>query len=412
MAPASLDQLLAPIALYPDPLISIILPASAFPADLAAASAYLSGGGSAAEIDGQPWDPSVKSLAHYPQVVTWMAQNPDWTQTLGAAFAAQPADVMASVQRLRTTAQAAGTLTNTPQQQVVTDDGAIEIQPAQPDVIYVPEYDPTVVFVDRPYYGYGGPFLTYGVGYPVGPWLTYGAFWGGGVILTADWGFWHGPGGWWRPTYPPRAEWARGRGGFSADARFGSFHSWSYPANRPRPEFSARFESGHPVPGPRGNVGGGHPPPPPPRAAYRDPRSGASVGPALGPRGSPAHGTTPRPAEARSAAPSPGHPAPAPGRSAPAPAYSGSRPPAERAQGQVPHPTAAPAAPRAAEPRPAPTQFRSAPAEGRPAPESGAVREHPQRPAQARPEARPAPKPAPRPAPHPAAQPEQREHDR
>lgn len=420
LPPASLDQLLAPIALYPDPLISIILPASAFPADLAAAASFLSGGGNSAQVDNQPWDASVKALAHYPQVVTWMTQNADWTQTLGAAFAAQPADVMASVQRLRTTAQAAGTLTNNPQQQVVTDDGAIEIQPAQPDVIYVPEYDPAVVFVDRPYYGYGGPFLTYSAGYPVGPWLTYGAFWGGGVILTADWGFWHGPGGWWRPAYPPRGEWRGGRGGFAVDARFGAFHSWQYPPGRPRPEFSPHFQPGRAMPGPR-PMNGERRPPAPPRAAYRDPRTGASVGPALGPRGASSRGESPHPAEARGAPPAQGRAIQGPGRAqavGPGTRNNASPAQAERRTGEMPRPSAAPSLPRnAAEPRSNPGPARSAPEAARPAPERGAVREHPQRPNPGgQPGGRgPAPAAAPRPAPHPApapARPAQAEHER
>jgi len=394
---ASLDQLLAPIALYPDPLISLILPASTFPGDLQAAAAYLGTGGDPNQVDAQPWDASVKGLVHYPQVVTWMVQNLDWTQSLGAAFAAQPADVMASVQRLRGTALAAGTLTNTPQQQVVTQDSEIEIQPAQPDVIYVPQYDPAVVFVDQPYYGYGGPYLSYGPGYPVGPWLTYGAFWGGGVILTADWGFWHGPGGWWRPAYPPRSEWAayRGgyaggvRGGMSVDARFGSFHAWSYPADRPRPQFSARFEAGRSVPGPR-PMAGVRRAPQPPRSAYRNPQTGATVHPAFDGHGAPGRAATSR------AAP------------------GGERAPAENRGNSIPHPAAPPPAPRAyGESRGAPAEYRGQAEAVRPAGGNGAVREYPQRPAEGRPAGapRPAPRPAPKPAPKPS-RPEPEEHER
>ena len=194
-----LDQLMAPVALYPDPLISILLPASTFPSDIASAAAYLNGGGDPGRADEQPWDPSVRALAHYPDVVKWMGQNTAWTQATGAAFASQPSEVMGSIQRLRELARAAGTLTNTPQQQVVTNGDYIEIEPAQPNVIYVPRYDPGIVFVDQPYYGYNGPFLFFGPPFPFGPWLTFGCNWRGGGVFLVDWHYWHGNGGWWRP---------------------------------------------------------------------------------------------------------------------------------------------------------------------------------------------------------------------
>ena len=116
---AQLDQLLGPIALYPDPLVALILPASTVPSDLAQAANYLSANGDPAGIDAQPWDLSVKGLAHYPQAVDWMNSNLDWTEALGAAFAQQPADVMKSIQQLRTQAWASGALVSTPQQTVV-----------------------------------------------------------------------------------------------------------------------------------------------------------------------------------------------------------------------------------------------------------------------------------------------------
>ena len=137
-------------------------------------------------IDVQPWDDSVKALAHYPDVVTWMSDNLSWTKTLGDAFVRQPADVMKSVQQLRAQAKAAGTLVSTPQQTVVTDDSNIVIQPAQPNVIYVPQYDPTVVYV-APAYAYAGPFITFGVGYPVGPWLGFQCNWFAFGVWVGPW---------------------------------------------------------------------------------------------------------------------------------------------------------------------------------------------------------------------------------
>src|SRR5580693_6264083 len=112
--PEQLDQMVGPIALYPDPLIALILPASTVPSDLSAAAQYLASNGDPSQVDAQSWDQSVKGLAHYPDVLKWMNDNISWTQTLGAAFAMQPADVMKSIQQLRAEAQAAGTLVNTP----------------------------------------------------------------------------------------------------------------------------------------------------------------------------------------------------------------------------------------------------------------------------------------------------------
>jgi hypothetical protein len=247
---------MAPIALYPDPLISLILPAAAFPSDISAAGAYFGQGGDAGQVDVQPWDPSVRSLAHYPSVVTWMAQNGPWTQTVGSAFVSEPADVMNAIQRLRELARAAGTLADSPEQQVIVDGNYVEIEPAQPGVIYVPQYDPEVVFVDQPYYGFNGPFLAFGPAYGAGVWLTYGCNWRGGGIVIVDANYWHGGGGWWHP-YGPGGE-------FSASA---NFRAWSFPSNRPRPQAVGGWQSHaqlvqpHPVAGL---------PPHPPVSAFRN----------------------------------------------------------------------------------------------------------------------------------------------
>ena len=198
--PAQLNQLLGPIALYPDALIAIILPASTEPADIVLAARFVADKGDPSLIDVQPWDDSVKALAHYPDVVTWMSDNLSWTKTLGDAFVRQPADVMKSVQQLRAQAKAAGTLVDTPQQKVVVDDSNIVIQPAQPNVIYVPQYDPAVVYV-TPAYAYAGPIITFSAGYPVGPWLGFQCNW-------FAFGVWVGP---WTPGvwYYPQAYWGR-----------------------------------------------------------------------------------------------------------------------------------------------------------------------------------------------------------
>jgi hypothetical protein len=193
--PEQLDQLVASIALYPDPLVALMLPASTAPSDLALAANYLAANGNPAGIDAQPWDPSVKGLAHYPDVLKWMNANADWTSTLGAAFAMQPADVMRSIQQMRAKARAAGTLVDTPQQQVDAQGDDIRIVPAQADELYAPEYDPDIVY-DVPE-GYTGPFLTFGVGYPVGAWL--GFEWHPGWGYRRDWRDAHDGGRQWRP---------------------------------------------------------------------------------------------------------------------------------------------------------------------------------------------------------------------
>ncbi len=194
--PEQLDQLLAPIALYPDPLIALILPASTAPSDISLAAQYLAANGAPSGIDAQPWDPSVKGLAHYPDVLKWMNDNSDWTRALGAAFAMQQADVMKSIQQLRAKARAAGTLVDTPQQQVDVEGDDIRVVPAQQDVMYVPQYDPDVVYGDAPD-GYAGPFVTFGVGFPVGAWLGFQCDWD-------DFGIWVGP---WRPGWAYRRDW-------------------------------------------------------------------------------------------------------------------------------------------------------------------------------------------------------------
>jgi len=188
-----LDQLLGPIALYPDPLIAQILPAATLPTQIVLADRYVSGGGDPNQIDQQPWDPSVQALAHYPNVLKWMDDNLNWTTELGQAFLNQQQDVMDSIQRLRQSALNVGNLQSTPQQQVINDGGYIEIVPADPQVIYVPVYQP-----DQVYYQtcYGPPFISFGIGWPIGLWLNCDFDWGHHHIIV--WGRDHPrPPNWW-----------------------------------------------------------------------------------------------------------------------------------------------------------------------------------------------------------------------
>ncbi len=185
LTPQQVDELMGPIALYPDALVALILPASTIPADIVLAQRYLSSGGDPEQIDYQPWNESVKGLARYPMLIQWLDENLTWTRQLGSAFVNQPDDLMNSVQRLRARAKANGTLTSTPQQKLVLDGDVIEIVPAQPDVIYVPYYDPTLVYGGPVYYG-APPYVTFGVGFSVGYWLSYDCNWHKHVIVVGD----------------------------------------------------------------------------------------------------------------------------------------------------------------------------------------------------------------------------------
>jgi hypothetical protein len=198
--PEELDDLLAPIALYPDPLIAQILPAATFVDQIDEAARYLRGYGRYAHVDEQPWDVSVRAVAHYPDVLYMMDQKIDWTAAIGQAYINQPDDVMESIQYLREEARAKGNLVSNSQQTVIIEDGLIRIIPAQPQVIYVPVYDPTVVYVERPP-SYG--FISFGVGFSIGLWLNRDCDWHGHRIYYHGWrgGGWIGRA---RPHLPAR----------------------------------------------------------------------------------------------------------------------------------------------------------------------------------------------------------------
>jgi len=199
---AQLQQLVGPIALYPDPLIAIMLPASTLPAEIVMADRYVSGGGDPNQIDQQPWDPNVQALAHYPDVLKWMDNNLNWTTQLGEAFQNQQQDVMNAIQELRTDAYNLGNLQSTAQQQVINDNGYIEIVPANPDDVYVPQYQPDQVYYQQPYYG--SSFVVFGTPYLVGPWLCGDFDWRGHRLI--QWNRDHPrPAGWWHQEPGQRA---------------------------------------------------------------------------------------------------------------------------------------------------------------------------------------------------------------
>ena len=179
-----MEQLVAPIALYPDVLVALILPAAIESADVVLAARFLERGGAEAQIDGQPWNDSVKGLARYPDVVKWMDENLSWTRQLGDAYLEKPEDVMAAIQRVRARAKAQGLLASTAEQEIVAEGEYIRIVPAQPHVVYVPRYDPEVIFVERPVIYRHEPWITFGVGFGVGWWLGYDCDWGRRVIVV------------------------------------------------------------------------------------------------------------------------------------------------------------------------------------------------------------------------------------
>src|SRR5438094_3845439 len=193
-----LDSLVAPIALYPYPLLAQTLAASTYPLEIIQLQQWLDRNKNlkdkalADAVAKQPWDPSVQALAATPDVVQRMAGNIQWTDDLGNAFLARQSDVMDAVQRMRGKAESKGTLKTSAQQKVETKtvEGGkqvIVVEPAQPDVVYVPSYDPEVVYGPPPpaypYYPYTYP------GYVPGTALA----WGAGIALgAAAWGAWGG----------------------------------------------------------------------------------------------------------------------------------------------------------------------------------------------------------------------------
>jgi len=196
--PEQLQQLVAPIALYPDSLVAQILAAATFPEQVVEADRWvqahpdLKGQALAQAADQQPWDPSVKALTAFPSVLGNMDKNISWTSSLGDAYYNQQQDVMSAVQVMRQRAEQAGTLKSTPQQTVSNQGPDVVIQPTNPDVVYVPAYDPWLVYGAPiyawpgwyPYPGiwFGGPYLSFGVGFGIGFFGGFGWGWG-------HWGF-------------------------------------------------------------------------------------------------------------------------------------------------------------------------------------------------------------------------------
>jgi hypothetical protein len=192
--PEELEQILATIALYPDPLVSQILMASTYPLEVALAerwvkqNASLKGDAVTAALEKQDWDPSVKSLVAFPQVLTMMSEKLDWTQKLGDAFLADQKKVLDTIQSLRHKAQGSGNLQTTKEQTVIVEEKIIKIEPANPQVIYVPSYNPTVVYGAWPYPAYP-PYAYYPPGYVASSMMWFGAGMAMGAAFSGAWGY-------------------------------------------------------------------------------------------------------------------------------------------------------------------------------------------------------------------------------
>lgn len=193
---ADLEQLTAPVALYPDALLAQVLAASTYPDDVVAAAQYLRNGGDPGQVGTNGWDASVQGLMQAPEALNKLAANVDWMNQLGSAFINQQQDVMNAVQVVRQQARAAGNLVSTPQQEVVIADNCVQIVPANPQIIYVPVYDPGIVFLRR---GGFGSCITFCPGIRVGLWLHDDFDWCDHRIYFGNWGFnrpwWHHAGG-------------------------------------------------------------------------------------------------------------------------------------------------------------------------------------------------------------------------
>jgi hypothetical protein len=186
-SPEQLDNLLAPIALYPDPLLAQVLPAATFVDQIDEAARYVRAHNPSG-IDDQPWDVSVKAVAHYPGVLYMMADKLDWTTAVGQAYVNQSTDMMVSVQRLRAMANAQGNLVSTPQQQVIVEPGYFAIWPANPQYLYVPVYDPTVIYFQSAYFGGGyGDFFAFSDGFIIGAWLNRDCDWPRHRVFYTGW---------------------------------------------------------------------------------------------------------------------------------------------------------------------------------------------------------------------------------
>ena len=194
---ADLEKLVAPIALYPDPLLATVLPASVYPLEIVQAARFVADTNNLAKLDAQPWDENVKAVARVPEAIKKLNEDISWTIELGDAFLAQDKDIMDAIQSMRSKAQKAGTLQTTSQQivtvtnmvvektveqqVVVVTNTIVQIAPASSSVVYVPTYNPYTVYYPPPaYYANPYPLLTFGAGMAMGAIIANNCNWYGG----------------------------------------------------------------------------------------------------------------------------------------------------------------------------------------------------------------------------------------
>jgi hypothetical protein len=191
-SPQELEKLVGRVALYPDDLVAIILPASTFPLDIVQADRFLQKLKQDKNLKPDArWDESIRNLLNYPEVIAMMSQDLDWTQDLGEAVVGQQADVLKAIQAFRAKAQGAGNLKSDDKQLIVQEKDTIKIVPADPEVIYVPQYQPTTVVVQQtaPVYAYyPTPYPSYYYPYPPGAALATGFFLGAATAYACNWG--------------------------------------------------------------------------------------------------------------------------------------------------------------------------------------------------------------------------------
>jgi hypothetical protein len=199
LSPPQLEELVGRIALYPDDLLAILLPASTFPLDIVQAERFLQKLKQDKNLKpDQRWDESIRNLLNYPEVIGMMSQDLDWTQDLGEAVVSQQGDVLKAVQAFRAKAASAGNLKTDDKQIIVQEKDTIQIVPADPEVIYVPQYQPSTVIVSQPIYVppayYPMPYPSYYYPYPPGyafAGFAAGAFFGASLAYACNWGGGH-----------------------------------------------------------------------------------------------------------------------------------------------------------------------------------------------------------------------------
>ncbi len=187
-----LEDLVGRIALYPDDLLAIVLPAATFPLDIVQADRFLQKLKQDKNLKPDArWDESIRNLLNYPEVISMMSQDLDWTQGLGEAVVSQQADVIKAIQQFRAKAATAGNLKSDDKQVIVQEQQVIKIVPANPEVIYVPQYQPSTVIVYQPapvWAYYPTPYPVYYYPYPPGAAFATGFFWGATTAWACNWG--------------------------------------------------------------------------------------------------------------------------------------------------------------------------------------------------------------------------------